>query len=664
MNILILYRYTKSSSFNHWCNVDFYKELNNFEDINVKFYGINVHQLFPDLTLIPYNSSLQMKDLKQLFNFDIIILAGRNRTFIEAKELVSWLPDDFIMFDCPKVLVEPDYHKYRKFDWFKELNISLILHRHKSNVIRADEDFSDIRNLWLPFSVDTKIFKPDNRRNRENIICFVGNSKSKAYFYRQYAIEHLNNAKLLKFAGLQKEHSYLKTLQQYKIYLNGASIYSIDCAKAFEILASGGVLFTNNAYNGFNELFSNCYITYENDFIDIVDKARDLLQDTELCDTLSKQGREIILKKHAHKHRCQDLLDILNREIFDKPRPIYNEKLTNTNIDIVYTIGNLTDDAWVRFKNSYLSVIKNTNYNIKISEVGKESHYNKIKEFIPKFDYYFHQSEEFDASIAKNNAFKYLIKENLFTFLDVDIIVPPDFTHRVIGFYTRTNKAFICSYIRLKETNIIDYKSLLNNIDTLGEEKITSAGILVCDKEIYRKLNGFDEGYQGWGGRDSDFYERARLLNKFKRFYDCCLFHQYHKRNFGKNRQLNRDRYYHRINDCAKNKTLICEFKGLIDNSTGILNIIKMLLKNNIKVCLLDKTCYEAVTEKHLTTPLSLGVSNIEQSKNLIKDNVTFKPFPNRTKPFKYYNLIVDVPLPLVGYLQNLYGNNVIKELK
>lgn len=663
MKILVLYRYTFSSSLNYWCNVDFYKELNKFEDTEVKFYGVDVHQLFPDITLTPYNPKLMMSNLRDLFDFDVIIIAGRNRTFTNFREIYCWLPKDFNNFDCPKVLVEPDYHKYRKLDWYKELNISLILHRHKSNVIRAEEDFPHFRNLWFPFSVDSNIFKPDENITRIKKICFVGNSKSKSYYYRQKASEKLNEENLLIFEGIQKELNYPLTLQKYIAYLNGASLFSIDCAKSFEILSSGGILFTNNAHNGFNELFPNCYITYENNFSDIKEKAKHLLNDSSLCNKLSKKGRQLILNNHTHYHRCKDLLEILKREIINKNDYQFIKNNINDKVDVVYNIGNLDSEALLRFKNSYLSLSKNKYYNIKISEVGQNNTSEKIKEFIPNFEYYYQYAENFDASIAKNNAFKYLIKENLFSFLDIDMIVPSNFIEKIILFYKRYNKSFICPYIRLKQTSLTDYDELIFQINEIGEEKITSSGVLVCDKEIYKNLNGFDEDYKDWGGRDSDFYERARLINKFKIFYNCCLLHQYHERNFGKNKEKNKERYNNRILECSNNKNLITKFKGLIDNRNNAILQIKTLLAHNISVCLLEQSCYQGATNKQLSTPLILGVNNIEKA-SLLVSNIKFKSFPSKTKKLKLQDIIVDIPYPVVSYLRNLYGKKIEKELK
>lgn len=314
MKILVLYRYSRTNSFNHWGNLDFYKDLNEFPNIDVRIYGVDVEQICPSLVLTQFDSKLYMKDLYEKYNFDIIIVAGKNRTCYTSIEEKSWLPLDFATYPCYKILIEPDFHKYREDDWFFQNNIGAILHRHNSNVIRAEEYLPEINHYWFPYSVDTDIFKPSNKK-RSNEICFVGNNRAKAYQFRKQAINLLKENNLLNFQGIKLETDYLDVLQDYTVFLNGASIYNIDNMKAFEILASGGVLFTNNAQNEFKTLFKNAYITYKNDFSDIIKIATKLLNKPQLQEKLSKKGRDIICKKHTHQIRCKELLEIIKSEL-------------------------------------------------------------------------------------------------------------------------------------------------------------------------------------------------------------------------------------------------------------------------------------------------------------------------------------------------------------
>jgi spore maturation protein CgeB len=654
MKILIFYNYRQNQSYNHFCNVDFYQYLNNFHNIEAKFYGIGVDKLFPNLTVCPYNLKLSMFDIHQIYAFDIIIVAGRNRTFIKPKEDESWLPKDFVSYNCPKILVEPDYHKYRKLSWFKDMNFSAILHRHQSNVNRGIEDFPKLPQYWFPFSVDTSIFYPQNK-TRINKVCFVGNNKSSSYYFRTKAIEILEKNNMLDNKYLQFESDYINCLQNYTVYLSGSSIFTIDCAKAFEIIASGGILLTNACYNGFPSLFNNNFITYNNDFLNLANECKAILTNTNQQKQIIDSNLKLIHSFHTHEKRCQDLINILNK--------FYNpiKTINNDILDIVYTIGNLKEDAWLRFENCYRSVSKNLNYRIVVSEVGKESSYDKIKSFIPEFEYHFQQEDLFDASIAKNNAFRYLINNNLFTFLDVDMIVPSDFVNKCFESYHRRLKIFICNYYRLPETEAVNYEEIKSKFDFSDFKLINQSGTLVCDKATYELLNGFDEDYKGWGGRDSDFYERAKLSNKFFSNSEIILFHQYHPRQFGDYKNSNRQLFKQKRNSYRNNPKSVNLIKGLYNIPKTPIDI---LLDHNIDVCLLKQTCKDWAILKNITPPYYLGVSDINKAKSLNLSDVIFESLPKSTKITNMNNRNVKVPFPLITYLQNLYGDQIRKELK
>ena len=367
MKILILYRWSSGNSYNHLCNVDFYQYLNKLPNIEAKFYGVDINRIFPDMAVCQFQANITLKQIWEKYNFDVIIVAGRNRTFYKPKEDKSWLPSDFVNYNCLKILVEPDYHKYRKLSWFKDMKFDLILHRHKTNVVRAESDFPELKHIWFPFSVDTSIFYPKND-NRENKVCFVGNMKSKSYYFRQKSSEKLNEYNLINNEGLQFEQNYINTLQKYSVYLSGSSLYTIDCAKAFEIIASGGILLTNDCHNGFKDLFKNCFVTYKTDLSNLIKQAKLILEDKTKQQNLIKKGLKIIKKKHTHYKRCKDLVNIIYNYNSN-----LNPKQKIKTLNIVYTIGDLTEDAWKRFENSYNSIKQNNNYNIKISEIDRKS---------------------------------------------------------------------------------------------------------------------------------------------------------------------------------------------------------------------------------------------------------------------------------------------------
>lgn len=86
--------------------------------------------------------------------------------------------------------------------------------------------------------------------------------------------------------------------------------------------------------------------------------------------------------------------------------------------------------------------------------------------------------------------------------------------------------------------------------------------------------------------------------------------------------------------------------------------IIKALIEQNYKVCLMNETCYKAITNKSLDScELHLGIDNLEKGKILFP-RLNLCAFPKNVKSWSIYGLKVFVPFPVVNYLENLYGVN------
>jgi hypothetical protein len=96
----------------------------------------------------------------------------------------------------------------------------------------------------------------------------------------------------------------------------------------------------------------------------------------------------------------------------------------------------------------------------------------------------------------------------------------------------------------------------------------------------------------------------------------------------------------------------------------SIKSIINYLNDSHIKFCLLKESCLEAVNKKEITSEkLYIGVGSI------VEKNIILNQFPQyntllnidieykrKTKPGKLYGLDVNVPVPVVAYLQQLFG--------
>jgi len=304
MRILWLSQYKNNWDFNKWFHIDFAYEIAKQPDVELKTYGYRMTMAYPKLDLQKFYPNTAIEKVKEKFNFDIIIIDGKARvTLGRGRREQPLLPKNFNKFkDTPKIVIEGDYHNYKQEkNWYIKYGIDMILHRHKINVERGKKDLPNIKHLWLPCSVDINLFKPDNQKERQNKLCFIG-GLNPCYVYRKKAVELLEKESLIKvYPRRMKGQKYIEVLQSYVSHVNGSSLFDLDIAKMFEIMACGSVLFTDNCENnGVKDLFDEgSYVTYNRDFTDLIPKAKRILND--------KDYREKIINKALNLYRLRAL---------------------------------------------------------------------------------------------------------------------------------------------------------------------------------------------------------------------------------------------------------------------------------------------------------------------------------------------------------------------
>ena len=286
--------------------------------LNVIAYGPELRPTYTDIAPIEYNFNISIEQLHDQFHFDLIIISTKSRCFFDYdpkrdKANGMWLPPGFAAWKrTPKVVLEEDYH-YEKNDlWYQEMNINLIVQRHYSQSLRQEK----VPMVFLPFSVDVSSFKDTGRYQRINKFAFMGNADDSAYVQRKKVIDILTRTGLCdNHFNRMRDNNYLDTLQKYTAYISCGSIYEIVAAKNFEIMASGGVLFTN-PFQGVDLVFPpNCYVAYKNDCSDVFPKGQALLHDTGYREAIVAAGKKCIAERHTHEIRTQEMLKLFKERL-------------------------------------------------------------------------------------------------------------------------------------------------------------------------------------------------------------------------------------------------------------------------------------------------------------------------------------------------------------
>jgi len=91
--------------------------------------------------------------------------------------------------------------------------------------------------------------------------------------------------------------------------------------------------------------------------------------------------------------------------------------------------------------------------------------------------------------------------------------------------------------------------------------------------------------------------------------------------------------------------------------------LLRKLYNKQLKICLLENTCYEVVINNRVDSPLNIAVDNEKLGKELLGQNFIFKPMPKITKKFEYKGMTLHVPYPIIPYLTNYKGKGFVAML-
>jgi hypothetical protein len=92
-----------------------------------------------------------------------------------------------------------------------------------------------------------------------------------------------------------------------------------------------------------------------------------------------------------------------------------------------------------------------------------------------------------------------------------------------------SQSAWLC-FIDADIKIIGDFASLLDKLApdhfyraAMREKNRELSGTVICSREAYDRVKGYDEVFKGWGGEDTDFCERLKLQGYFESSFECNL---------------------------------------------------------------------------------------------------------------------------------------------
>jgi len=123
---------------------------------------------------------------------------------------------------------------------------------------------------------------------------------------------------------------------------------------------------------------------------------------------------------------------------------------------------------------------------------------------------------------------------------DNDMLVPADYAACIIekirDDYEVVNLKRYIFYLNKSHTAkvFVDKNALLYEAPQSIMQNSEGGGSIAITKKAYESIGGFDEGFIGWGGEDSEFWERAQTLRVWS-YANLPILHLWHEPQLEKN---------------------------------------------------------------------------------------------------------------------------------
>jgi spore maturation protein CgeB len=254
-------------------------------------------------------------------------LADGGWDFVMIDALFAYMDDNLKYLRCPKAMVIEDNHDVvPKWQVLKgaDKGVEILFHRGNESFHRFHPEARDMyRCIWLPFAVNTKIFKPSN--GKKNGVLHVGQVGQKHYPLRVRLINELADKPwftrvVRPSESIEKKYKwpvreeYAELISQAWICVTCGSRYDAAVQKFFEIPACGTVLMSN----WFKDLktlgFENgkSMVAYQEP---IAEQIEVMLEDPQRLERIAKRGYDLMHQKHTMEIRAKQFVDQVKRVI-------------------------------------------------------------------------------------------------------------------------------------------------------------------------------------------------------------------------------------------------------------------------------------------------------------------------------------------------------------
>ena len=267
-----------------------------------------------------FNSKLTvpqiLKHLKTSFD---IILTYESKYSKNFKELGD-------INHIPKVLIQIDYAigipDYKGFADTKNINglieynkPDLIFFTSMSNIKAAKNNLDVDKIFFLPFSVDTNIYK-NKMENRTIDVMATYTTNNKVYLLRGKIQKTLNAMKIKTFTRRAIHRQYINHINKSKIFVISNNINRRLSMKYTEAMACGAMVLADEPEDLTRQGFKrNHHLVLYNGIDDLKNKIQYYLKHDEERKEIATNGMNFVKKNHSCSSRVKQFTKMVKREL-------------------------------------------------------------------------------------------------------------------------------------------------------------------------------------------------------------------------------------------------------------------------------------------------------------------------------------------------------------